>query len=405
MITSLSVLLALQAAKKPAPAAPEIPEIKAPVEVPFKTTDSAIIVDALVNGKNLSFMFDTGFSAWITCDAGINLGKPDGTMNLRDFVGTFSVDTVSLKSLKLGNLPIPIKGKDATAVLRPGEDHTTSYGIHCDGIMGFAVISDFITEINFEKKKFIFYPKSYDILKKPVDNQKTFLAKLLPTGADSMELSVEVEGKGDLHLALDTGNGFFATTHKECLDRIGVWPIAKKPTFSSVASVASGQVETFNFKMPPSKIFGVPVQDTIWSIIDLPSSGADSDGTVGFQFLKNFNITIDMQKRRVHFERWTDKIENDPVGETGMACFWDEKSKRYVVGYVFPGGPAAKAGIKVFDNLLSVNGDEAINIGYQRMKAKLDGPIGSKVKLVLSRKGELLRTEVERISMVNTPPK
>jgi predicted aspartyl protease len=401
MVTSLTLMLIAQAAKKPA----EVPfkDIAAPIEVPFRTTDSAMIVDALVNGKNLSFMFDTGFSGWVTCDAGINLGKPDGKINLQDFVGVFAADTVSIKTLKLGAMDIPVKGTDAAAVMQPGEDHTMSYGMHCDGLMGFSVISHVTAEINFEKKKFIFYPKSYDITKKVADGKKTFLAKMLPTGVNSMELSVKLDQGGSMTLALDTGNGFYATTHKEVLDRLGVWPITKKPTFSSRAFVASGPVETFNFQMPNCKIFGVPVEKSVWSIIDLPPSAADQDGTVGYQFLKNFNITFDMERRRVFLENWTGRVTDAPDGEAGLAAFWDTAKKRYIVAFVQPGGPASKAGVKEGDALLAVNGEELVNIGFDRLRRKLEGPVDTSVKLALSRKGDLYRVELKRIEMVNLP--
>ncbi len=41
--------------------------------------------------------------------------------------------------------------------------------------MGFAVIKNYITEINFQKKKFIFHPKTLNITKRKPDNKRTFL--------------------------------------------------------------------------------------------------------------------------------------------------------------------------------------------------------------------------------------
>ena len=57
------------------------------VEVPFRLGESAIIVDAKVNGKDLSFMFDTGYGGTVIVDSSIYLGQPSGTITLRDFVG------------------------------------------------------------------------------------------------------------------------------------------------------------------------------------------------------------------------------------------------------------------------------------------------------------------------------
>ena len=401
MLSFLSALVLSQGGAKP-PVAP-VKDITAPVEVPFRTSETAIIVDAEVNGKKLSFMFDTGFSGYVTCDAGINLGKPDGKMTLRDFVGSFQVDTVKIKSLKLGSMNIPIEGMDAEAVLQPGEDSSTVYGQHVDGIMGYAVISHCITEINFEKKKFIFYPKNYDITTRKPDGVKTFLTKLLPTGHDSLEMLVKTEAGKSLVLALDTGNSFYITTHKDVLDRVGVMPLSKRPTFVSQSFVASGPVDSYSVQMPKMIVFGVPVESSVWDIIDLPSSSAEGDGTVGFGFLKNFNVTIDYQRRRVWLENFTGKTSEPPTASAGMVCVWDGKNKNWQVAYVVKGGPAEKSGIKRGDLFLGFGTEDAGNIGFARMRKRFEGPDGTELKMTLSRKGELYRTSVKLAPLVNVP--
>ena len=52
--------------------------------------------------------------------------------------------------------------------------------------------------------------------------------------------------------------------------------------------VASGPVDSWSVHLKNMAIFGVLVASSIWDVIDLPSSSAESDGTVGYQFLKNF---------------------------------------------------------------------------------------------------------------------
>lgn len=398
MLTALSLMLATQA-KAPVPKPAEQAE-QGITECPFKMTERAMIVDATINGKKVSLMFDTGFSAWADVDAGINIGKPDGTVNVKDFVGTFEAKTVKIKTLQLGSKSMDLD-KDAFAMMTPGGDNSASYGTHCDGLMGLSVIKNTITEINFEKGKFIFYPKSFDITKRVPDNKKTFLTKMLPAGMSSIEMLVKTDAGKSMVLALDTGNGFYATTHNEVLDRIGLWPISKKPAFMSVSYVASGPVDSWNVKIPKVTIFGVPVENSVWNIINLPPSSADSDGTVGFGFLKNFNIIIDYERRRVWLENFTGKFHEDDPAEIGMNVVWDKDRKSYVVFRVQPNGPAEKAGVKRGDSLLSVDGDEALDIGFDRMRSKLEGKPGSKVKLALSRTGSLYRVEIERVPLIN----
>ncbi|MBS1725769.1 MAG: PDZ domain-containing protein [Armatimonadetes bacterium] len=390
MLTALPLLLAAHASKQ------------AISECPFKMVNTAFIVDAEVNKKKVSLMFDTGFGGWTVLDDSINLGKPDGKMTLQDFVGLMEVPTVTIKSLRLGTMDLPLD-ESSKAVLTPPSGYTEAFGTHCDGIMGFSVIKNTITEINFEKSKFVFYPQSFDITKKVPDNKRTFLVKMLPQGFNAVELAVKTAEGKSMHLALDTGNSFYATTHKEVLDRVGIWPISRKPNFMTAAGVASGVVDSWYVRMPKLTIFGVPVESSIWDVIDLPSSSSDSDGTVGFGFLKNFNIIIDYDRRYVWLENFTGKVSDDEIGGIGMDVFWDQGRKGYVVYHVQEGSPAAKAGVKKGDIMIGVDGDEALNIGFDRMRAKLEGPPGSKVKIAMSRRGELYRAEVERVLLINDP--
>ena len=362
----------------------------------------AIIVDAMVNNRKVSLMFDTGFSGCAVVDQSINIGKPTGYMTLRDFVGTLQAPTVKVTSLKLGEKTID--PTDMEAVQQPARGYSFSYNRHCDGIMGFEVIYKYVVEINFEKKRFIFYPKTHDITKRTPDNQKTFLAKLLPTGNRAMEMEVVASTGKKMILALDTGNAFYSTTHKDVLERIGLWDAAKKPKFMRSAFVASGEVASWTKKMENLTIYGVPVKESYWSIIDAPSSSAEGDGTVGFGFLKNFNITVDYERRRVWLENFTGKAGSEPVGDLGISAFWDDNKQRARVGRVAPDSPADKAGVKVADDILSVDGNEVLNTGPKNLIRMFEGPKGEKVKLVLSRNGQLIRTEIAREYLHNVYP-
>lgn len=369
------------------------------IEVPFRLGDDAIIVDATVNGRKVSCMFDTGFSGTVVLNSSINVGPPTGKMNLRDFVGQFEATTTKITSLKLGAKTI--EGEDMEAVLTGDRDYSLSYNTHCDGIMGFEVIYHNVVEINFERQRFIFYPPSHDISKRTPDNKRTFLARLLPTGHKSLEMQVKVSTGKNLTLALDTGNAFYATTHKDSLERVGIWEPGKQAQFLKASMVASGEVSSWYKRMQNVTIFGVPVEDSTWSIIDLPSSSAESDGTVGFGFLKNFNITIDYERRRIWFENFTGKVGNEPVGDLGISAFYSPDVKRVMVFRVSPGSPAEKAGVKIGDHVLSVDGQDNLNIGFRRLLKLFEGERGSKASLVLSRAGQLVRLEVEREYLVN----
>lgn len=369
-------------------------------EVPFRIGDDAIIVDVTVNGRSASLMYDTGFGGSVVLAENLDIGKATGTMNLRDFVGQFEAKTVPIKSMKIGQRTVTATGMDA--VQQPDDSYTMAYGTHCDGILGMEPFGRSVFEINFEKQKLVFHPDSLDISKRAPDNVTTFSAKLLPKGVNSMELSVEVPGGEKLHMALDTGNSGYAVTHKDALERVKVWPEGKKPNFMAQSVVASGPVDTFYVGLKDLKIYGVPVPQCVFGVIDLPSSSADHDGTIGFGFLKNFNITIDLLRRRVWLENFTGKVTEDIVGDVGVLAFVDRKRKRMRVFSVMPGSPAEKAGVKYGDDLLGIDGQEIGTLGFRKVLALLRGQVGSKVKLEFSRDGQLIRHELERAHLVNS---
>lgn len=378
------------------------PALTKPVEVPIKVMEDAIIVDAEVNGAKCSFMFDTGFSGSVIVDPSIDLGKPTGTMNLRDFVGQFQAPTVKLKSLKIGAMGID--SSDMEAVQLSQGNMSEGYNSHCDGIMGFEAVSSYVFEINFEKSKFVFHPSTEDITKRVPDNKRTFLTKLLPKGHNSLEMLVDNEKGGQFVLALDTGNAFYATTHKDVLVREGLWNLSDEPKFCKSSFVASGAVKSFYYMMKDAKIFGVPVKESVWDIIDAASSSADHDGTVGFGFLKNFNITIDNKRRSVWLEQFRSP-DSELIADIGATVFENPATKRITVYNVTPEGPADQAGLKRGDEVLEVDGKEPLNMNPREVYRMFQGKVGESVKLAVSRAGNLKTFTIARKYLINNMPK
>lgn len=368
-------------------------------EIPFEVGEHAIIVGAKVNGKTVSCMFDSGFSGAFVIGPHIDLGKPTGKMNLQDFVGVFEANTVKVTDLGLG--PLKAKHEDMEVVQLPTMDYTFSYGTHVDGIMGLEVFAPYVTEINFEKKKFIVHPSTYDISKLQPDNKRTFLARMLPIGHNSIEMAVRLGNGKQIILALDTGNAFYATTHRDVLEKAGVWTPGNRPQFVGASQVASGVVESWDILMQGTTIFNVPVESSVWNIIDLPASDAQHQGTVGFGFLKHFNITIDLARRRVWLENHSGKTADDPLGEVGLAATYHPGEQRMVIVNVTPNGPAAKAGVRRGDYLVSIGDETLIKTTYRHVQVLLEGEPGSEVDIAVSSGGQLKRLKLKREVLVN----
>ncbi|MEK9185969.1 MAG: S41 family peptidase, partial [Patescibacteria group bacterium] len=62
---------------------------------------------------------------------------------------------------------------------------------------------------------------------------------------------------------------------------------------------------------------------------------------------------------------------------------------------VFPNGPASKAGLKPYDQILEING-EAVPNDMEKIRGKVRGPKGTEVELTLERKGEKVKAKIKR---------
>ncbi|MFW5697649.1 MAG: PDZ domain-containing protein [Fimbriimonadaceae bacterium] len=371
----------------------------APDEIPFRIAEDAIIIDAVVNGREVSLMYDTGYTGYVVLNDKVNVGEPEGTVTVRDFARSFQADVVPLKSLKIGNHSFDTEGE--SVMLSPGVDYSFAYNTHVDGILGYGPMADEVMEINFEEQKLIFYPDDYEVTRFTPDNETTFLVPMLPKGMNSVQLQTKAPTGRSLYLGLDTGNAFYLTTHKDVLERVGLWEKGQEPAYMGASSIASGVVERFDLFVENAVIYGVTVPQSVWAIIDLPSSDAGHDGTVGFGFLKHFNTTIDPFTRRVWMENHTGRYSDDMYGDIGLTAVLNPEEERFVIVNVMPKSPAEEAGIEVGDELLSVDRRELLRVGFRELMHMLEGEAGSTVHIATSRNGQLLRYDIERKYLIN----
>ena len=390
MLTSIVAAAVLHSTQK----------LTSPVEIPFRVVENAIVVDAEVNGHRVAAVYDTGFSGSFALTESIDFGPPTGQAGIRDFVGTSSMNTYAIKSLKLGSLSINPGSMQIFG--QQGFEGSWSYGTHVDGLMGLEVMMPYVCEINVQNSKFILHPDSDDITQRTPDNKKTFLVKILPMGSRHIPIATKTPDGQTLVMALDTGNAGYATTHPDSLARVGLWTEGKAPKWTYPSYIASGPVETFSVAMKGAKVFGIPVEESVWNVINLPSSGAESDGTIGFQFLKNFNSTIDLKRRAVWMENFTGKFASEEDAATGITAFQDREGKKMRVVRILSDSPAEKAGVKLGDVLMAIDDKVIGNLGMHRVSSMLKGPLGSKVKVQVSRSGLLKTFVLDRVMLVNT---
>jgi C-terminal processing protease CtpA/Prc len=77
-----------------------------------------------------------------------------------------------------------------------------------------------------------------------------------------------------------------------------------------------------------------------------------------------------------------------------------EELKDFYVSEIIPDSPAAKAGIKVGDEIIAINGKPVFFFKYSQINAILRANPKTKTKLILSRKGVLIEIKLKHQRLI-----
>lgn len=242
--------------------------------------------------------------------------------------------------------------------------------------------------------------------------------KLLPSR--HMLIEVKVNGKGPFKLIFDTGAPLNIVT-----TRLGkATGISKGGGGGLLAMLGGGlnqvEIATMTLGDVTAKKVAAIVMDhpTVQAISDaFAEEHGAIDGIVGFPFFARFATTVDYQKKELSLsprdfkqgdfiadltKSLTEASENagrtKVVGPAGLWGFALTKAKAddepgVTVSEVYEGTPAAMAGVKVGDRLLTIDGRWSDSVGDAQVAASLVKP-GRKADVTLTRDGKPLTVSV-----------
>ena len=242
--------------------------------------------------------------------------------------------------------------------------------------------------------------------------------KLLPSR--HMLIEVTINDKGPYKLIFDTGAPLNIVT-----SRLGKETGISKRGGGGIAALLSGgmnQVEigTMQLGDVTAKKVAAVVMDhpTVKAISDaFAEEHGTIDGIVGFPFFARFATTVDYQKKELllsprdykpgnYIEDLTKSLsaagENaglaKVVGPAGLWGFALKKAKAdeepgVAVTEVYEGTPAAKAGLKVGDRVLTIDGRWTDSLGDAHVAVSLVKP-GRKADVTLTRDGKPLTLSI-----------
>ena len=262
------------------------------VRVPFDSETGWIIVNANFSGKKVKAVVDTGMS-FVLWSKSLSLPSNSGGVKYSGFVPYYTATPCPaewriLSNMRLGEYELqncPSISYDSPV------NKTPSVLPAC--FIGDSALAQTVLTIDYRSHQLIFRDESYDVTKSPVST-KDYLMPLLPEPEEAHSFRPIVAGTiagFPVRVMLDTGLA---------ASNIGL---------ANTSIVAKVQHST-NYRLLTNKQTGTKaLPNTNWSIgelvdqtpIDLMPGFTPKgvDCAVGYEFLRNYRITIDYQRQKV----------------------------------------------------------------------------------------------------------
>lgn len=399
--------------------------------VPFKLVNNMMVVQARINGRELSFLVDTGIKKTVLFNVKISdslLLKNIENLKLRGLGEGDAINAVSSK----GNL------FKCQGVINPGLslfmitdnlfDLSAKMGIDVHGILGGDLFEDFIVKINYSTQKLTFYePQTYRYPK-----CKSCESFPLDFYGNKPYIDIYVTNqKGTEHkvkLLIDSGGG----------DSLWLFPhsdpnifVPEKNFDDYLGRGLSGDIYGKRARLDRLRIGSFNIFNANVSYPDSTSmltmhSNKERNGTLGAGILKRFHVIMDYQGSRITLKK-NSRYFNEPFlyNKSGIEIMYGGemliKEKRgrvnpvegesnqsiteiiysygltykpsYKISVIRHGSPAHLAGLREGDIILEINGKAAYMMKMEEVNHIFSEKADKRIRMLVDRNGQHLKYE------------
>ncbi len=399
--------------------------------IPFTLVNNLIVISADVNGKELSFLVDTGIVKTILFN-----------LKFADSLQLNHIEKIQLRGLGDGEPINALKSKGNLVQIRgvANYNHTvylitdgmfdlsTKMGMNIHGIIGGDLLKDFVIKVNYSTKKLTFYKPDtyvYKTCKKcetfPLEfyNQKPFIDVHVEN-----HFGEEFKAK----LLIDSGGGdalwLFESTHPKII-------IPNKYFRDYLGKGLNGDIYGKRSRVKKLRLGSFILNNTSVSYPDSTSivtaiqNNKNRNGTLGAEILKRFHVIFDYPHSKITLHKNT-KLYKAPFlyNKSGIeiiygsemlvkearskSSMWKSKNSVFTeilytynlaykpsfeISNIREESPAKFAGLLVGDIILEINGDLAHEKEMQEIISILSGRENKKIKILVARKGKHLKYE------------
>jgi len=392
------------------------------VTLSFKLVNNLMLIPIDLNGERLTFIVDTGVDKSLL----FNVKSKDSTklrqvkrVKIRGLGGEDYIDALISKNnlLRINNIVCP----DYTiyVILNREFDFSARLGVEVNGIIGSDLFSDFIVEVNYNRKKIkLSKPETYQYKKcrKCEDFPLTF-----HVGKPYLNGEIKLNNKIiPVKLLIDSGSGESIWMFENSSKNITV---PSKNFDDFLGKGLSGNIFGKKAKLDKLKIGSFVFNDVISAFPDSTAIFNKNllygrNGMIGSEILKRFHIIYDYPNKKIRLKKngafykkpfvynksGIEVMHNGQmlVQESSKAVTFNKGEdstpiisysyslsfrNSYMISFVKSDSPAASVGLEIDDIILSLNGKPTYEFTLQELVEKLSRNSNKKIKLLIDRNG------------------
>jgi hypothetical protein len=367
------------------------------VEIPFERQDNFIIVKVLLqNLLTLRFIVDTGAEHTILTKKEISglLQIPyERTISLMGTdMSTQIIAHIARKvSLKLTNLSFE---KDIL-VLDDDYLHFDRFvGLDIHGVIGAEAFKGLVVKFDFVKQVMTVYDPS---VFKPSDHRK-YAELPIEIMRSKPYLTTQAHIQSDstvsLKLLVDTGAALSLLLHTYSTPGLVLPPQTIR---GNIGMGLGGEIEGVVGRIRHVNIGKFQLETPVCNFQELLHLSDSSfingrNGLVGNEILSRFNLIIDFTNEKMYVQPNRYFKETFTYDRSGIALIAGGVNlKQFLVQDILENSPAEEAGVKIGDEILSMNWFPVRYFTLGSMNDKLQGRIGKTIRLVVNRNGKKIK--------------
>ncbi len=364
------------------------------IKVPIEIQNNLILIPIRINGSfEMNFILDTGVRTTILTEPVI-----------ADFLEIDSTETITIRGLGEGeaieanlarnvSMDLPgIIGRGINMVILPQGlvSYSELFGKPVYGIIGFELFRSFVVEIDYAKKfvrfssPFKFKPKKkWDPIPIQINRGKPYvMAEFISPGGDKMETSWLIDTGSSQALSLFYENMPSPDPHIYTLLGQGL----NGSIYGKLARIEKFSLGSYSFK---SIVSAFPDPEALGIRRD---NEFNWYGNIGSDILSRFRCVINYQRGQLYLRKGSKFKRSFDYNLSGLEVIAKGVTyKDFRISYVRPKSPAAKSGLQEGDEIVRINGIEAVELEIGELYGMINKKPGRRISLIIRRNEENMR--------------